>query len=345
MDCCYSYIDGINDAERIAMNLRNLDLNLLVALNALLEEHHVTRAALRLGLSQPAMSNALTRLRNAFGDELLVRTPSGMEPTARALELQRPLRHVLREIEKMTERGHDIDPEMASKTFRLRMGDLHNVFFLPSIRADIERTAPGVRLSVAYMTPSDTVDALTNDDIDLAISIGLEHPKSIRSVDFYVDRLVCVMRRGHPAAQKPMTMDHYLSLDHIKVAQSPADRRFIDDELARQGRVRRIPMQVQHWLVAPDIVKHTDLVSATWQRIAERYDREGVLVSRPLPFGPRSFQFKLYWHRRNDKDAAHQWLRQIVLASKNGPPALPSRSRAKRFPARDAVRLSPAQIR
>lgn len=328
MDCCYIYIDHINDV-RAAMNLRNLDLNLLVALNALLEEQHVTRAALRLGLSQPAMSNALTRLRRAFGDELLVRTPSGMEPTARALELQRPLRQVLHEIEKMTERGRDFEPETTSKMFRLRMGDLHNVLFLPSIRADIERTAPGVRLSVAYMTPSHTIDALTNDDIDLAISIGLNHSKAIRSVDFYVDRLVCVMRRGHPAAHKPMTMEHYLSLDHIKVAQSPADRRFIDDELARQGRVRRIPLQVQHWLVAPDIVRHTDLVSATWESIAHRYDREGALLSRPLPFGPRTFHFKLYWHRRNDKDAAHQWLRQIVLNSKNGPAALPSASRGK----------------
>lgn len=294
------------------MNLRNLDLNLLVALNALLEEQHVTRAALRLGLSQPAMSNALTRLRQTFNDELLVRTPTGMEPTARAVDLQRPLRNVLREIEKITDRN-DFVPTRSTKLFRLRMGDLHNVFFLPSIRASIERGAPHVQLSVAYMPPVATVEAIINDDIDIAISIGLDHPKSIRSVDFYSDRLVCVMRHGHPAAAKRMTMEHYLSLDHIKVAQSPADRRFIDDELARLGRVRRIPLQVQHWLVAPDIVKQTNLVSATWDRVAHRYVRSGELIARPLPFGPRIFNFRLYWHRRNERDAAHRWLREIML--------------------------------
>lgn len=299
----------------LAVNLRNVDLNLLVALRALLEEHHVTRAALRIGVSQPAMSNALTRLRLTFDDELLVRTPSGMEPTERALELQRPLKRILHEIERVLERDGDFSPSRTVRVFRLRMGDLHDVLFLPSIMSTIEQTAPGISLSVVYMTPAETIDAIANDDIDLAVSVGLDHPKTIRSVDFYEDRLVCVMRPGHPAASEPLTLETYLSLDHIKVAQSRADHRFIDDELARRNVVRRVPLQVQHWLVAPEIVRHTDLVSATWERIAGNFSKNGELICQPLPFGPGKFMFKIYWHRRYDNNSAHRWLRSIVLGS------------------------------
>lgn len=299
-------------------NLRNVDLNLLVILDALLDERHVTRAALRIGLTQPSVSNALNRLRAVFGDELLVRTPSGMEPTPRALQLQRPMRRVLREIEKIVEEDSDFVPATAQNLFRLRMGDLHNVFFLPPIIAEMERTAPGIQLSVSYMPPDETVNALMNDEIDLAISIGLDHPKSIRSTQLYTDRLVCVMRQGHPAASREMTLDLFLSLNHIKVAQSPADPRFIDDELARQSLIRKIPLQVQHWLVAPDIVENTDLVSTTWKRIVDHYCRDSNLVSVPLPFGPKAYKFRIYWHRRYDGSAANGWLRSIVLNSSSG---------------------------
>src|SRR6516164_5314627 len=215
------------------MNLRSIDLNLLVALDALLEERHVTRAALRVGLSQPAMSNALTRLRLTLKDELLVRTPSGMEPTPRAIELQRPIKRVLHEIEKALESDDEFAAASSSKMFRLRMGDLHNVLFLPSVMSAIEREAPSVTLNVVYLRSTETIDALVNDDIDLAISVVLDYPKTICTADFYEDRMVCVMRPGHPALNSPITLDSYLALDHIKVAQSLADRRFVDNELAR----------------------------------------------------------------------------------------------------------------
>jgi DNA-binding transcriptional LysR family regulator len=122
---------------------------------------------------------------------------------------------------------------------------------------------------------------------------------------------------GHPALKSPLTLDSYLALDHIRVAQSLADRRFIDNELARLGVVRRVPLQVQHWLSAPEIVKHTNLVSATWEKIAARYSQNGELVMLPLPFGPLKYMFKVYWHRRYEKNAAHRWLRGIVLQSRN----------------------------
>jgi DNA-binding transcriptional LysR family regulator len=299
------------------MNLRSIDLNLLVALDALLEERHVTRAALRVGLSQPAMSNALTRLRLTLKDELLVRTPSGMEPTPRAIELQRPIKRVLHEIEKALESDDEFAAASSSKMFRLRMGDLHNVLFLPSVMSAIEREAPSVTLNVVYLRSTETIDALVNDDIDLAISVDLDYPKTICTADFYEDRMVCVMRPGHPALNSPLTLDSYLALDHIKVAQSLADRRFVDNELARLSVARRVPLQVQHWLSAPEIVKHTNLVSATWEKIAARYSQNGELVMLPLPFGPLKYMFKVYWHRRYEKNAAHRWLRGIVLQSQN----------------------------
>jgi DNA-binding transcriptional LysR family regulator len=300
------------------MRLRNIDLNLLVALDVLLEERHVTRAALRLGLTQSAMSNALARLRASFDDDLLIKTSSGMEPTARAAELHQSLRAALGDIERIVDRDSDFRPELSTKLFRLRMSDVHNVFVLPSVCSVMESAAPNVRLSVVYMPPRNTIDALLNDEIDLAIAINIDHQKLIKSVNLYADKLVCVMKRGHPAEKSELTLDKYLELDHIDVTQSPVDRRLIDDELARLNRVRRIPLKVQQWLLVPNIVCTTNFVSATWSRIAQRYCGDDTFVCKDLPFGPRSHDFKMYWHRRNDKNVAHRWFRNVVLNSVSG---------------------------
>lgn len=294
------------------MNLRMIDLNLLVAFDALMAERHVTRAALRCGLSQPAMSSTLRRLRTLFGDELLVRSTAGMEPTPRARNLAGPVRQVLQEITRIMEVGRSFEPLLSHHSFNLRMGDLHDVLILPHIARRLEREAPHIELRVAHMPPEQTLAALEAGDLDLGISTDLDYPKTIRSVPLYRDRIVCVFRRGHPTARLPMTLDNFLALRHVKIAQSPTDTRFVDDAITRLGRTRNVVLNVQHWLGAPEIVRNTDLISVMWERMASRLSRDDDLVLGELPFGLRPFAFRLYWHRRHDGDPAHQWMRQLA---------------------------------
>jgi DNA-binding transcriptional LysR family regulator len=294
------------------MNLRIVDLNLLVAFDTLMAERHVTRAALRCGLSQPAMSSTLRRLRRLFDDELLVRTTGGMEPTRRAQELIGPIRTVLQEIGRIVEAERSFDPLVSNRSFNLRMGDLHSAILLPHMVARLERDAPQISLRVVHIPPDKSIAALESGEIDFAISTGLNHPKTIRSKSAYFDRIVCVFRSGHPTAKLPMTIDNFLELRHLKIAQSPTDTRFVDDALARLGLARKVALQVEHWLSAPEIVRNSNLVSIIWETTAGRVSHDGMIFGK-LPFATKPFEFKLYWHRRNDGDPAHQWLRQLTL--------------------------------
>jgi DNA-binding transcriptional LysR family regulator len=294
------------------MNLRAVDLNLLVVFEALVSERQVTRAAQKVGLSQPAMSNALRRLRGLFKDEILVRTPAGMEPTPRALALIGPTQQLLRQIERVLESDAEFDPLRSEQAFRVRMGDLHGFLILPQVMARLEREAPRMSFNIVHLPPRVTVAALEGDELDIVISSGLQHAGSIRSQPLYRDRLVCVFRTGHPTARRPMTLENFLALSHLKVAQSPTDTRFVDDDLARRQLQRKIVLTVEHWLAAPHVVRRTDLVTVTWERMARGSNQDGALTITRLPFGPAQFGFRLYWHRRNDRHPAHQWLRRLV---------------------------------
>lgn len=228
------------------MHLRSVDLNLLVALDALLEERHVSRAALRVGLSQPAMSNALARLRATFGDALLVRTPRGMEPTARGLELISQVRQVLRQVERVLTPDTSFEPARCQRRFVLRMSDLLSRLFLPGIARALLREAPLAALEIVHLSPAQTVQALEIDGCDLALSMGLAHGGSILRQPLLPDRMVCVMRQGHPAARGRLDLERLLGLQHLRVSISPVDSRFVDDALARRGHRRRVAANVPH---------------------------------------------------------------------------------------------------
>ena len=295
------------------MNLRMVDLNLLVVFEALMSERHVTRAAQKIHISQPAMSNALRRLRALFQDDVLVRTPTGMEPTPRALELDDPTRQILRQITGVLDTDAGFDPKRSEHAFRVRMGDIHAALVMPRVMERAGREAPRMRFDAIHLHPNATVAALEADEVDCAISTGLRHAGSIRSVPLYRDRLVCVFRTGHPTARHPMTLEDFLALAHLKVAQSPVDTRFIDDDLARRKLRRRIALTVQHWLAAPYILRRSDLVTAMWERMARGINRDGKLAIGKLPLGPAHTTFHLYWHRRYDRHAAHQWMRRLII--------------------------------
>ena len=298
------------------MNLRTVDLNLLVALDALLEERHVSRAALRVGLSQPAMSNALTRLRATFGDALLVRTPRGMEPTDRGLELADQVRQVLRQVERVLTPNGDFDPALCERRFVLRLSDLLGRLFLPDIARMLFREAPCVTVEIVHLSPTQTVDALEADRCDLALSMGLAHGGSILRQGLLSDRMICVMRAGHSAMRGRFNLKRFLLLQHLRVSISPVDSRFVDDALARIGHRRHVAANLPHWLVVPEVLRATDLVAVMPERLADvlALPADGF-ARRDLPLPETQFEWSLYWHRRHEGSAQHTWLRRVVSAA------------------------------
>lgn len=293
------------------MNLRSVDLNLLVALDALLSELHVTRAADRIGLSQPAMSNALSRLRHIFKDELLVRTAAGMQATPRALELAGPTRQVIRRIERVFESDAGFDSSRSNRRFTVRLSDLLELLMLPSLLERVGRDAPHVALDVVHLPPARTVEALEKDEIDLAVSMGLEHAGSIRTEVLFPDRMVCVMRKTHPLARREMTLESFLGCRHMKVSMSPTDLRFVDDVLGRAQLKRDVALNVPHWLVVPHVLERTNFVSVMPGRLAAAITGK-ALVAHDLPFASAPFDWTLYWHRRHEGNPANRWLRAHI---------------------------------
>jgi DNA-binding transcriptional LysR family regulator len=300
-----------NERWKRRMNLRSVDLNLLVALDALLTECHVTRAAERIGLSQPATSNALGRLRHIFKDELLVRTSNGMQPTERAQELMEPTRQVLRQIERVFESDAGFDPQNSARAFTLRLSDLLSLLLLPGLMEHLHAQAPKVALDVLHLSPTRTVDALERDELDLAVSMGLEHSGSIRSDMLLQDRMVCVMRRGHTASRGALTLERFLAQRHLKISMSPTDMRFVDDVLGQLQHKRDVALNVPHWLVAPHVLARTDMVSVMPGRLAASVVGT-TLIARDLPFASAPFTWTMYWHRRHDGSHALQWLRDRI---------------------------------
>jgi len=309
------------------MELRSVDLNLLVALNALLTEQHVTRAAEKVGLSQPAMSNALSRLRHLFDDDLLVRTATGMQATQRALELAEPVRQVLRQIERVLDSEPAFDPAASTRAFTLRLSDVLGLLLLPSLFQRVKREAPGLTFDIVHTSPTRTVDAIEKDEIDMAVSMGLSHAGSINSEPLMTDRMVCVMRKQHPLAAGPLSLTDFLAAKHLKVSISPTDHRFVDDVLARRGLARQVALNVPHWLLVPHILEHSELLSVMPGRFALAL-RHGSLAIRDLPFASAPFAWSMYWHRRYEGNQSLRWLRRIFTDIAGTLPPAPAVRRA-----------------
>jgi DNA-binding transcriptional LysR family regulator len=297
---------------RIPRQLRAVDFRLLLAFEALIAERHVSRAAAAVGLSQPAMSHALAKLRQQFDDPLLARTSTGFEPTPKALELIEPVREAIRQVNRLFSAGSTFDPLTSMESFNIRMGDLNEVLFLPSLLHSLEQQAPGITLTVQHLPPSETVRALEASAIDLAVSALIKHSKSVHSLELARDRMVCVMRRGHPAARaNRLTTRTFLGLRHLRIVQSAGDVRFVEEALFKHGLQRKVTATTPHWLAASYLVETTDLVTALPESMVRRLNIDGRFAVRPLPVGGGEFSWRLYWHRRFDARPAHRWIRTM----------------------------------
>ena len=301
------------------MDIRNVDLNLLVALDALLAERSVSRAAVRLRLSQPAVSALLARLRELFGDPILLRSARGMLPTPRALGLLGPVKRVLDEIDALVQPRSAFDPASALHTFTLSASDYVEYALLPTLVDYLERKAPGVRLEVRPLDLQTVATQMESGEVDLCIT-GLQNaPAGLHSQPLYTERMVSVVRRRHPDIGAHLTLEKFCSLEHIMVSvRGSSFSARIDEALAALGRKRRVRLAVPHFLLVPEIVARSDMISTLPERLARGYARKLHILEPPLEIP--GFTVGQIWHERNQREPAQQWLRKSLLELAHEPP-------------------------
>jgi DNA-binding transcriptional LysR family regulator len=311
------------------MDIRSVDLNLLVALDALLAERNVTRAAARLNLSQSAMSAALARLRALFGDPLLLRTSGGMLATSKGQELVAPVRLVLTEIGRIVQRPERFDPAATERVFTIVASDYVEYAVLPRLVDFLEARAPRARLAVRPMDFGLIGRYLESGEVDLGILGAAFAPPTVRSRPLFVERFVCVARKGHPGLAERLTLDEYCALDHVVVAPSGAAFSApADDAIAALGRRRNVRLSVPHFLLVPEILRRSDMIAVLPERLARGYGERFRVLELPFELAP--FSIVAIWHERTHRDPALAWLRQSIADLMSEPVAFGGAAAAAR---------------
>jgi LysR family transcriptional regulator, transcriptional activator of nodD3 and syrA len=290
--------------------LSSIDLNLLVVLEALLSERHVTRAAARVGLSQSATSHALTRLRELYADPLLVRSGSKLELTPRAHALMPVLTRSLAELQATITREPAFDPRVSERVFRLGADDYTQAMLVPLLLAHLEEHAPGINLSIVHVP--NLLQQVDEGQVDLVTVVGANIPSPLQSQKLFTEGFVCMVRKKHPSVSSKLTLPQYLGLRHLVVAPSGGPGSVVDDELAKRGKQRRVALRVSSFLVAPVLVSKSDLINTGPERLARRFATVYPLRLLPPPLPLPHFTFSIAWHPRLASDPAHVWFRQVV---------------------------------
>lgn len=290
------------------------DLNLLVALDALLAERNVTRAARRLNLSQPALSAQLARLRRLFGDPLLLPAQRGLIPTQRALELQEPLRRALEEVRNVLLAGSAFDPAAAELTVSMAASDYGQYAVLMPLAIALAREAPGLKLAFRALDTATLAQQMERGEVDVALMTPQIAPDRLRMRILFEERYVAILRRNHPAVGGALDLDTYCSLEHVIV--SPQGGGFAgpaDDALAAHGRVRRVALSAASFLIVPELIERSDMVALIPERIAR--DRANRLQVFEPPVPVPGFSIAMAWHDRTSDHPAQRWLRARLLAA------------------------------
>jgi DNA-binding transcriptional LysR family regulator len=295
------------------VNLHSVHLNLLVAFDALLEERSVTRAAARVGVTQPAMSNSLSQLRALFDDPLFRRQRHGLAPTPRALELGPAIRRGLSSLQAALEPPR-FDPARDERTFILAASDYMEFVLVPPLLTALSRSAPGISLEVRPWGLHRVPEGLAENEFQFMLGFYDEVPPRHRHQILMEDEYVCVVRRDHPRVGRKLTLERYLELGHVLVSQRSDSPGSVDRALARRGQKRRIVTRVSHFLMVPMLIARTDLVAAISRRVAEPFAKPlGLrLLEPPVPL-PRG-RLGMVWHEQLDLDPAHRFLRETIAA-------------------------------
>jgi DNA-binding transcriptional LysR family regulator len=296
------------------MDFHGIDLNLLVAFDALMDERNVTRAAARVGVSQPAMSAALSRLRNLLGDPLFLRSAAGLLPTPRARDLAEPLAQALRQIEATLVRAPSFEPGKAALAFNLGLSDYPAFVLLPALVQALAQQAPGVSLNVHAFTDRDrAVDLLDAGTIDAAIGVApTQADARILTRAVLRDEFVTILAKNHPAARRGMGLRGFLALSHVLVSPEGHRHGLVDQALAQLGRQRTLGLTLPHMFAAPAVVARTRMAATLLKRVALGSPAARQLVMFPPPVALPEAVFMLVWHRRSEANPAQAWLRGMI---------------------------------
>lgn len=292
------------------MAFKRCDLNLFLVFDTIYTERNLTQAAKSLAITQPAVSNALARLRKLFNDELFVRSARGMQPTPVADSIAQNVSEALGLLKTSIVEREAFDPACTERTFQFSMTDLAEAVVLPKLIPFFEETAPNVALQSYYVKRQELVRNLSRGELDFAVDVPVVEDPHLCHASLLSDDYVCVLRHGHPALAKEFTLESFLELQHIHVSSRRKGLGQIDLALMKYEVERRIKLRVQHYRVAAAIVSTTDLALSLPRFLAEKYD----LAALPLPFHVAQLDFHLYWHRQSDSDGSHRWLREALLA-------------------------------
>lgn len=295
------------------MNIGSLDLNLLVVFDAILRERSITLAASRIGLSQPAMSNALARLRHTLNDPLFVRTSHGMEPTPYAEQIAGPISRACESIENALRVGSTFDPASSSRTFTFYMTDIGEVVLLPSILRHLQKVAPRISIKVVRVPQRGAQHAMTAGEVDLAIGLFPSLQAGFYEQMLYRDTFVCIARADHPQIRHTLTRRQFTEIPHVLVSSAGTGHEAaVENIIARQRVKRSIALTVPHFLVLPMIVAQTDLIVTIPQRVALAFSgTPGMKILKP-PIGFPHIDIKQHWHERFHHDPANKWMRGVV---------------------------------
>lgn len=304
------------------MNFLTLDLNLLRVFDAIMIEQNLTRAADKLAMTQPAVSNALKRLRYAFNDELLIRTAFGVKPTLRAESIWPSIREALIKLESAIA-PPQFDPAQATASFRMAMADSTAAYWMPYLVGEIEQHAPGINARMVPLVTRDPRSMLIQGDIDIAVGFfpgvasqlsgGQSSASAIRHFSLYSGRYVCVMRKDHPLADKPLTMEAYCNAQHLLVSFSGRAHGLIDDILNAIKLQRHIVLTVNQFFTAGRVVANSNLLTVLPQHLIFSTGMVDQLIWKELPFDTPVVDVDMLWHEREERNPAHQWLRNNLM--------------------------------
>ena len=295
------------------MDLKDIDLNLLVVFNQLLVQRGVSRVADTLGLSQPAVSNALARLRKLTGDTLFLRTTKGMEPTPFAQQLAEPIAYALGLIHSAVNQRTSFEPATAERAFRIGMSDIGEIYFLPTLMEAISRLAPQTTLSTVRSTSVNLRDDLESGRIDLAIGLLPQLKAGFFQRRLFRQRYVCMFRRGHALEKRRLSLADFAAAQHVVVVSEGTGHGKVDELLERGGVSRHVVLTVPHFVAVGHILQHSDMVATVPERLAQALVGPFGLAYAKHPAPLPEIAINMFWHAKYHKDPANEWLRNLVF--------------------------------
>lgn len=292
------------------MKISSFDLNLFVILNAIYTEGSLTKAAEVVGITQPAVSNALSRLREKFDDDLFVRTGTGMVPTQKTENIISDIQSALSLMQQSVNQPNSFDPAITERNFKLSLGDITEGRVLPYMMKEIYKNAPNISVGSYNYRRIDQVHALATNNLDFVVDPVIPDSDEINSFKVFQDYFVVIHREGHPIQKiKNLTVDDLLSQKFINVSNRRKGLHMVDLELEKTGHRRDIALRCQHFLIAPEIIRETDAVIMATHSFAKSNDLPFVEIPQELP----QMEYFLSWHKSDEGDGGHEWMKDLII--------------------------------